>query len=731
MRRLASRVVSSLLAVVAVSCSDSATSLHRTPLRIALLPRFSAQAQQIYQNLSAFAVALDNVHVVVHVAAGDEAGPVLKDTTIAFPATADQVTIDLDLEIHGTQQNVAATVELREGTTAYFSGTQDFLAKQGATATAPEPVGLNYVGPGATAAFISLSPQPATLAPLTSLLFVAHAFDASEQTITGLPLTWSTADSSIATVSQAGLVTTTGKSGSTSLIAMGLNGVTGQAVINVQPAVRLTVIAGDNQSGLAGLALPTKLQVQAFDANGNAVIGATVSFTAVGGGSVLPASATTDVTGVASTTLTLGTGIGTYAFTATVAGSPNVTTRVASSATAAAAAVLGLAGGANQIDTVLATLGKALSVKVTDAFGNPVQQQAIDFQVTSGQAGLVAVPGTAPQTLVHTSTDNTGVAQATLVAGRLAGTVGVTASSPQTSLTPVAFAETLQAGAPKLLAILQQPSTAAQATLPLGAQPKVQVTDLYGNAVGLGGLTILVSPVVDCSSRACGVAVAPGATGSSLNRKVSAPTTRRFNPTGAVSTSRLSAPTAIAATRSVSDTLPQGIGGTTQVTTDPSGVATFTNLSMNLSVGAWQLEFFDAKQALAPATSQTIAVSPGPIESIVAWGVADTTTLFTTVDTLFPSVRVIDKVGNGIAGIPVSWSADPLSILDSANTKTTTDANGIAAGGQWIVLFAKGQSFGIVATPTPSNIENSPLKLTAFISLIGLAAPTKVPSTPP
>jgi hypothetical protein len=376
------------------------------------------------------------------------------------------------------------------------------------------------------------------------------------------------------------------------------------------------------------------------------------------------------------------------------------------------------------VDSVLATFGKPLSVKVTDAFGNPVAKQAIDFQVTSALATLVAVPGTPPQTLVHTSTDNTGAAQVTLVAGPFAGTVVVIATAPQTSIASVTFSLTLRPGTPQQLVVIRQPSAAAQATIPLGRQPAIQVADLYGNAVALAGLTILVSPQVDCSLSACGRVVPPRGAGASLNRN-------GLRPTAAPSASRLSVPTAIAKTQSVSDTFPRGLGGTTLVTTDANGVAAFTDLSLNLSVGAWVLAFSDANGSLAVGVSKDIALSPGPIESIVAWGVADATTLFATVDTLFPSVRVIDKVGNGIPGVPVSWTADAFSTLDSANTKTTTDTNGIAAAGRWIMLFGNVQRFSIVATPTPSNIENSPLTLTAFISLIGRVVPPRVPSTRP
>ena len=115
-----SRTLPTLLLVGGiVSCSESPTDLHRVPLRLALAPRFSPQAEAIYRSLSAFAVTLDNVHVVVRgVTANDAPGPVLKDTTIAFPATASEITIDIDLAIQGSEQGVVAAVDLREGTDA-------------------------------------------------------------------------------------------------------------------------------------------------------------------------------------------------------------------------------------------------------------------------------------------------------------------------------------------------------------------------------------------------------------------------------------------------------------------------------------------------------------------------------------------------------------------------------------------------------------------------------------
>ena len=77
-------------------------------------------------------------------------------------------------------------------------------------------------------------------------------------------------------------------------------------------AASLAIASGNAQTGNAGSALAAPLVVTATDAHGNAVPGATVTFTvARGGGSVGSATATTSASGEAQTTLTLGSTAGT------------------------------------------------------------------------------------------------------------------------------------------------------------------------------------------------------------------------------------------------------------------------------------------------------------------------------------------------------------------------------------------------------------------------------------
>jgi hypothetical protein len=361
-------------------------------------------------------------------------------------------------------------------------------------------------------------------------------------------------------------------------------------------------------------------------------------------------------------------------------------------------------------------------VRVADSFGNAVPGQIVDFRVTSGQAGLLAAAGAAPSADAQVVTGTDGTAGVSLVAGAVAGPVQVTASVPGSTIAPLTFGETLKPGVPARLIMLQQPATKAQATIILGRQPKVQVADSYGNAVPLAGVTVVAFATIDCSSGGvCGDRLPSGAAAMTLDRapRRGAATrpafTRRSTATRtARGVSRLSIPTTITRTQSVSDTFPQGVGGTTQVATDANGVASFNDLSLNLQVmpAAWEIGFEDENESLSPAISDDISLSPGPITSIVAQLGQDTLYFTSVSDTLHPAAVVIDPVGNGIPGVTVTWSVVTKNgTLDSLTT--TTDANGVASPGNWLLLAGVAGPFEVLATPNASKVENAPLPIFA------------------
>lgn len=752
--RLALRVVSTLLvAVGVVTCSESPTSVRHGAVSLALAPQFTPEAAVIYRSLAAFAVTLDNVHIVVRgEPVGDAPGPVLKDTLVAFPATANEIAIELELQITGTEQKVIATVDLQSGSTVYFEGTQELVARVTDTVTQGEPVTMSYVGPGASATSLTIYPiistQPVTIAPLSATTFNVQALDQLQRVVNGLPVTWRTVDPTIATVNAEGVVTATSKAGSTTLIATGLNGISAQATVDVQPATQLAAVRGDNQSGIVGAQLPISMTVQAVAANGHFVSGATVNFAAVNGlGAVSQSSVATDIGGLATTTLTLGQSIGTYTFTATLASVPTVTTRVTAIATSGPAAALGIVAGNSQADTVAATLATPLSVKVTDAFGNPLTQQAVDFQVTSQNALLMAAAGTPASSSLRVATNSDGVASVQVVGGTIAGTIHVTASVPQTTLPAVSFTETLKAANPTQLLVIQQPAKTAQATIPLGTQPQVQVADQFGNAVALAGLQIGASYQLDCTQTACG-ARRPSGGNVSLSRSAvttaqrpSRTTTGASSRTLAPST-RLSTPAATLRPRMASVAVQQGLAGTTTVTTDANGTATFSDLALNLSVGLWQLVFFDARESLAVAISQDIALTAGPVDAMIqlppdssksVFAFSGDTSYFSLAgDVIYPKVQVIDAVGNGVPDVAVTFaSTDESSFLDGSKSLTTkTDADGFATPGGWVMPASSNFStFSLQASTSVSG--GKPIQIVLYAMwqpLIGRIIPPTQPA---
>ena len=105
--------------------------------------------------------------------------------------------------------------------------------------------------------------------------------------------------------------------------ATGLTGATGPAFdLGAGAAAALALLSGGAQTAAGGTPLALPILVQVKDAFGNAVLGAgrTVTFAASSGGSAAPPSATTNASGQASTTWTLGGVAGAHSLTASSAG---------------------------------------------------------------------------------------------------------------------------------------------------------------------------------------------------------------------------------------------------------------------------------------------------------------------------------------------------------------------------------------------------------------------------
>jgi hypothetical protein len=275
----------------------------------------------------------------------------------------------------------------------------------------------------------------------------------------------------------------------------------------------MSVTAGENQSAPAKTALPQDVQVLAVQAYTNQPFpGIPVTFSDGGkGGSFNPANATTDSNGLATTSYTLPSKIGTYTLTATATGFGKLT--FTETATAGTPVRMVNAGGPGQTGAVGTALPTLLGVTVQDANKNGVAGVTVTFD--DGGAGGILTPASVV-------TDAAGKARASYQLPSRPGKYVVMARS--TGLTSVRFGETAVVGPPAAVTISGGNNQAAPAGSALPQALSVIVADQYGNPVSgvavafddgfAGGAFSNPGPVTDTTGTALDFYTLPGFPGS-------------------------------------------------------------------------------------------------------------------------------------------------------------------------------------------------------------------------
>jgi adhesin/invasin len=249
-----------------------------------------------------------------------------------------------------------------------------------------------------------------------------------------------------------------------------------------EPAA-LDVVDGNNQSARVGAPLPEPVVVRLTDGSGRPVIGAPVSFriTSGSGGTLSPAETTTDDSGEASSTWSLGDVAGTHTAEAHTGAGAVAPAELTAFAAAGVPARLRLVAGDNQTAPVGTILPESLIVRATDAAGNPVEGVGIAW--TAPEGGSVSAAATA--------TDATGRAGVRRTLGPAAGAQTTVATAP--GLSPVTFAATATSGSAGKLTMAVQPSADAVNGRVFDQQPRVQLVDAFNNPVSTGGVAVTVS----------------------------------------------------------------------------------------------------------------------------------------------------------------------------------------------------------------------------------------------
>ncbi len=213
----------------------------------------------------------------------------------------------------------------------------------------------------------------------------------------------------------------------------GFGNVTTTATATPGAAVRTIAYGGAKQTGAAGSNLANAITAQVQDVYKNGVSGVTVNFTANHGAVPNPSSVVTDANGLARTTLQLPTTVSTVTVTASSTGLKNI--NFVEYSVAGPAANIAITSGNNQSAPAGTQLQQALTVLVTDQYGNPVSGVDVDFD-DGGAGGTYAYvnPGV---------TSNSGTLTQLYTLPPSPGTITITATATGVA-TPAVFTETAQ-----------------------------------------------------------------------------------------------------------------------------------------------------------------------------------------------------------------------------------------------------------------------------------------------
>jgi hypothetical protein len=194
---------------------------------------------------------------------------------------------------------------------------------------------------------------------------------------------------------------------------------------------RLLIISGNKQTAQVNGNLPAPVVAKVSDAFNNGVAGVSVAFSdGLAGGSFSASPVVSDSLGRVSTIYTTSTKAGIMSITATAAGLSHL--KFSEIATPGPAAFINVIAGNNQTGPPATVLPQSLVVQITDQFGNPVPNAAVDFDD-------VGAGGSFSQSLL--SADANGEASSFYTTPPVTGLVNITVSSGSLSTN---FTETAQ-----------------------------------------------------------------------------------------------------------------------------------------------------------------------------------------------------------------------------------------------------------------------------------------------
>jgi len=524
--------------------------------------------------------------------------------------------------------------------------------------------------------------------------------------------------------------------------------------------VTIEAVQGDGQSATVGtpIALPPALLIK--NEVGEPVANVVVNFAVTsGGGSITGATITTGIDGIATLAgWSLGTTAGINEVTATAAGLERHPFVLTATGIPDAPTQLIALGPLPTSAQAAVPISPPPGIQVSDQYGNPVGGGAVTVT-----AALVAGNG-ALQGDDTVPSDVSGVARFTdlSITGRV-GTYTLAFTGP--SLPTISTNVQLLAGQPKALAILTPPPGAAQSGVMLTPQPVLQLRDASGNPVQLSGVVVTVTigsgggaltGTSTVASDASGIVhftnlaitgptgakvlqfAASGLTGiGSGSIAVTPGPAALFSKTaGDNQVTAVGTPVPIDPVVSITDASGNGIAGVVVSFTVTTGnghtvkSSATTNGQGQASSGAWTLGTVAGPNTLSAAaagvpgspvvftaTGSSVIGPPSVLVNLSGdgqTGVAGAALPESLV------VRLEDANGNGVPGVPVTWTA-----LSGGGTlgpaAAVTDANGRLAA-RWTLgataggNTARAQAAGLQANFGATGVAGPPFQLALITS---------------
>jgi hypothetical protein len=297
----------------------------------------------------------------------------------------------------------------------------------------------------------------------------------------------------------------------------------------------ITLEGGNNQEAPAGEALADSLVVKVIDRRGQPLSNQKVAFSLASqppGALITPDTAETAADGIAKARWVLGNTSGTQTALARVVGADQLEITFTATVGSGPAARLEAAGGDNQSAPIGRALQDPLSVRVTDAFGNPVAGMTVEWSAQQGRVDPA-----------RSISGEDGRAVTTWTLGSTTGSQTVSASSAGLDGSPVDFTATARPGSASQLERVSGNNQSALAGREVPERLVVRLLDEAGNGVPDRAVSWLVAtgggsvPAENTTTDDDGLAstrwtLGPNPGGNTLNAVVSGVGAVAFSATG-------------------------------------------------------------------------------------------------------------------------------------------------------------------------------------------------------